>query len=180
MTAVETPPQTAPADQGGQQVADMLVIFGITGDLAKVMTFHSLYRLEERGLLDCPILGVAVDEWSDDLLHERAREAIEAGGETIDKEVFERLAGRMSYLPGDFSDPATYKRVGAIIGKVRTPVFYLEIPPALFGMVIKGLSGADLIREGRVVVEKPFGHDLASARALAEELHHYIAEPQLF
>ncbi len=160
--------------------ADFFVIFGITGDLAKVMTFRSLYRLEQRGLLDCPILGVAVDEWSDDVLHERAREAIGATGETIDKEVLERLEGRMSYLPGDFSDPATYKRISAAIGNARTPVCYLEIPPALFGMVSKGLSGADLIRDGRVVVEKPFGHDLASARALAQELHHYVAEPQLF
>src|SRR6478735_3287011 len=127
MTTTAAPEVETSTTAQAQKPADVFVVFGITGDLAKVMTFHSLYRLEQRGLLDCPILGVAVDGWSEDLLHERAREAIEAGGETIDKEVFERLAGRMSYLPGDFSDPATYKRVGAAIGKARTPVFYLEI-----------------------------------------------------
>src|SRR5690242_2004905 len=144
MTAVETPPQTATADQGGQQVADMLVIFGITGDLAKVMTFHSLYRLERRGLLDCPILGVAVSDWTDDDLRARARESIEGCGEQIDDEVFDRLAARLSYVSGDFGDDATYARVKAALGERRAPVFYLEIPPFLFGRVIKGLHDAGL------------------------------------
>ncbi|MDI1463975.1 glucose-6-phosphate dehydrogenase [Catellatospora sp. KI3] len=160
--------------------ADVFVIFGISGDLAKVMTFHSLYRLEARGLLDCPIIGVAVDPWSEQDLREHARAAIETKGEKIDEDAYERLMGRMSYLAGDFSDADTYARVEAAIGDARTPVYYLEIPPSLFGMVIKGLAGAKVIRDGRVVVEKPFGHDQQSAKALADELHQYVAEPQLF
>src|SRR5437764_676200 len=91
--------------------ADVLVIFGITGDLAKVMTFRSLYRLEQRGLLDCPIVGVAVDDWSVDQLVQRAHDSIISAGETIDRAVFERLARRLSYVAGDFGDSATYGRV---------------------------------------------------------------------
>jgi glucose-6-phosphate 1-dehydrogenase len=160
--------------------ADVLVIFGITGDLAKVMTFRSLYRLEARGLLTCPIVGVAVDDWSHDDLVQHARAAIEASGEKIDDDVFQRLTARMSYLHGDFTDPATYRTVAEAIGDAATPVFYLEIPPFLFGGVTRGLAEAGLIRNGRVVVEKPFGHDLDSARALAAEIHQHVAESQLF
>jgi glucose-6-phosphate 1-dehydrogenase len=160
--------------------ADRLVIFGITGDLAKVMTFRSLYRLEERGLLDCPILGVAVDDWSVDRLVERARESIVGTGEELDEAVFERLAKRFSYVSGDFADDATYGRVAAAIDGATLPVFYLEIPPFLFGRVVRGLADAGLTKNARVVVEKPFGHDLESARALADELHHSIDESQLF
>jgi glucose-6-phosphate 1-dehydrogenase len=160
--------------------ADVLVIFGITGDLAKVMTFRSLYRLEARELLDCPIIGVAVDDWSHDDLVQHARAAIEGTGEKIDDEVFQRLTGRMTYLAGDFGDPGTYQRVATAIQDAATPVFYLEIPPFLFGRVAKGLAEAKLIRNGRLVVEKPFGHDLESARALADEIHQYVDEPQLY
>jgi len=160
--------------------ADVFVIFGITGDLAKVMTFQSLYRLEKRGLLHCPIIGVAADHWSGDDLRKHALDAIEATGEDIDTDVFDRLAARMSYLPGDFTDATTYQRVGAAIGDARTPMYYLEIPPFLFGPVVKELAEAKLVRAGRVVVEKPFGHDLASARALADDLHQYVPEEQLF
>jgi glucose-6-phosphate 1-dehydrogenase len=160
--------------------ADRFVIFGITGDLAKVMTFRSLYRLEKRGLLDCPILGVAVDDWSVDRLVERARESIVGTGEQLDEDVFQRLASRLSYVAGDFADAATYGRVAAEIEGASLPVFYLEIPPFLFGRVVQGLSQAGLTKNARVVVEKPFGHDLASARALADELHAYIDESQLY
>jgi glucose-6-phosphate 1-dehydrogenase len=160
--------------------ADRLVIFGITGDLAKVMTFRSLYRLEQRGLLDCPIVGVAVDDWSVDQLVERARESIVGTGEELDEDVFQRLAKRFSYVAGDFADDATYQRVAAAIDGATMPVFYLEIPPFLFGRVVKGLADAGLTKNARVVVEKPFGHDLESARALADELHAYIDESQLF
>ncbi|HWJ49556.1 MAG TPA: glucose-6-phosphate dehydrogenase, partial [Solirubrobacteraceae bacterium] len=160
--------------------ADVLVIFGITGDLAKKMTLRSLYRLESRGLLDCPIVGVAVEDWTVERLREHARESIEAAGETIQQDVFERLAARLSYVSGDFADDATYGRVADAVREQQTRVFYLEIPPSLFATVIKGLSEAKLIDGGRVVVEKPFGHDLASARALSAELHRYLEEPQLF
>jgi glucose-6-phosphate 1-dehydrogenase len=163
-----------------QAKGDVLVVFGITGDLAKVMTFRSLYRLEARGLLDCPIVGVAVDDWSIEDLKQRARTSIEGTGETIDEKVFDRFAERLSYVSGDFTDSATYERVGAAIDGATTPVFYLEIPPFLFGPVVKELSEAGLTEGARIVVEKPFGHDLESADALAAELHQYIDESQLY
>jgi glucose-6-phosphate 1-dehydrogenase len=160
--------------------ADVLVVFGITGDLAKVMTFYSLYRLEERGLLDCPIVGVAVDDWNVDQLVQRARESIEGTGEQLDGKVFDRFAARLLYVQGDFGDEETYARVGTAIEGCSTPVFYLEIPPFLFGRVVKGLADAGLTASARVVVEKPFGHDRDSARALADELHQSIDESQLY
>ena len=171
---------------GAQQPADVLVVFGITGDLAKVMTFRSLYRLERRGLLRCPIVGVAVSDWTVEQLREHARECIAGTGETIEEEVFAKFAARLSYVSGDFTDAATYERLRQAIasvagGAAASPVFYLEIPPFLFGPVIGQLAGAGLVGEGgRVVVEKPFGHDLASARALAGEIHQHIEERQLY
>ena len=164
----------------GQRPADALVVFGITGDLAKVMTFRSLYRLERRGLLTCPIVGVAVDDWSDDHLRDHARDAIVGTGEALDSEVFDRFAARLSYVPGDFADSATYERVGTAIKGAAQPVFYLEIPPFLFGRVVKGLADAGLTETARVVVEKPFGHDQDSARALAVELHQHLDESQIY
>src|SRR5947209_5977235 len=139
-TAVEPRLRTKAASDTTSQVADVFVVFGITGDLAKVMTFHSLYRLERRGLLNCPIVGVAVSDWSVQDLREHAWAAIEACGEQIDKEVFDRFAARLSYVSGDFGDAATYDRVKAAVGDARCPVFYLEIPPFLFGKVIEGLT----------------------------------------
>jgi glucose-6-phosphate 1-dehydrogenase len=162
------------------QPADRLVVFGISGDLAKVMTFRSLYRLERRGLLTCPVVGVAVDDWSTEDLREHARKAIEATGEPVDEQIFERFAGRLSYLSGDFGDPATFRRVADAVDGATTPVFYLEIPPFLFGTVIKGLADAGLTKGARVVVEKPFGHDLESARALNREVHAHLEESQLY
>src|SRR5881392_3393459 len=161
-SATEPRADQAPTAGGGRP-ADVFVVFGITGDLAKVMTFHSLYRLERRGLLDCPIVGVAVDDWTLDDLRQRARDSIEGTGESIEDEVFDRLAARFSYVAGDFSDSGTFERLAAEVKGAQTPVFYLEIPPFLFGTVIKGLADAGLIERARVVVEKPFGHDLASA-----------------
>jgi glucose-6-phosphate 1-dehydrogenase len=178
MTATAT--RSAAAARGGDQRADVFVVFGITGDLAKVMTFRSLYRLERRGLLDCPIVGVAFDDWTLDQLRERAKESIVGTGEQLDEEVFDRLAARMSYVSGDFADEATYKRVADAIEGFEQPVFYLEIPPFLFGRVVGGLRQAGLTANARVVVEKPFGHDRASARALADEMHSYIDESQLY
>jgi glucose-6-phosphate 1-dehydrogenase len=160
--------------------ADVFVVFGITGDLAKVMTFRSLYRLERRGLLECPIVGVAVDDWTLDQLVDRARTSIEGTGETLDPAVFNRLVARMSYVQGDFGDPATYGRVADAIQGAESPVFYLEIPPFLFGRVVEGLAGAGLTTRGRVVVEKPFGNDRTSAGALADELHQFLDESQLY
>src|SRR6188472_58004 len=179
-TAVGTQASSATADATDEpRPAAVFVVFGITGDLARVMTFRSLYRLERRGLLDCPIVGVAVDDWTLDDLRERAHDSIKATGETIDDELFERFMGRFSYVAGDFSDSDTYERVAAAISGAQMPVFYLEIPPFLFGTVIKGLAEAGLTKGARVVVEKPFGHDLESARELAADLHQYIDESQL-
>src|ERR1700741_2989571 len=123
--------------------ADVLVVFGITGDLAKVMTFRSLYRLEARGLLACPVVGVAADDWGLDRLIERARSSIEATGE-LDEAVFDRFAAKLFYVSGAFHDPAPYEGVGEAVKGAETPVFYLEIPPFLFGRVVKGLSEAGL------------------------------------
>jgi glucose-6-phosphate 1-dehydrogenase len=182
MATVGVRPRQATSRSVGSaaEVADVFVIFGITGDLAKVMTFHSLYRLERRGLLSCPIIGVAVNDWSVDELRDHARTAIEDCGEHIDDEVFDRLAARLSYVSGDFGEADTYKRVAKAAGEARRPVFYLEIPPFLFGRVIQGLADAGLTKNCRVVVEKPFGHDLQSARDLANEIHQYLDESQLY
>jgi glucose-6-phosphate 1-dehydrogenase len=181
-TAVTPQARTAAEAQAAdaQQPADVFVIFGITGDLAKQMTFRSLYRLERRGLLDCPIVGVAVDDWTLDDLRERAHDSIVAGGETLDDKLFERFIARFSYVAGDFGDGDTFERLAAAIPDARSPVFCLEIPPFLFGAVIKGLAGAGLTEHARVVVEKPFGHDLASARELNDEIHQYLDESQLY
>jgi glucose-6-phosphate 1-dehydrogenase len=144
------------------------------------MTFRSLYRLEARGLLDCPIVGVAFDDWTHEHLVQRAHESIAGMGEEIDHDVFERLVTRLSYVHGDFADDETYGDVARAIEGCRLPVFYLEIPPSLFGTVVGGLAKAGLTANARVVVEKPFGHDLVSARALNEELHEHIDESQLY
>jgi glucose-6-phosphate 1-dehydrogenase len=172
-------PPNGPGGQG-QQSADVFVVFGITGDLAKVMTFRSLYRLEGRGLLTCPIVGVAVDDWTEDHLRDHARDAIVGTGEALDEQVFDRFAARLSYVQGDFADAATYERVSTAIKGAAHPVFYLEIPPFLFGTVVKGLADAGITDNARVVVEKPFGHDQDSAQALAGELHQYLDESQIY
>ncbi len=164
----------------GRQSTDAFVVFGITGNLAKVMTFRSLYRLERRGLLNCPVVGVAVDDWSVADLRKHARKSIAAAGEKVDPRVFDRLAKRLSYVQGDFEDDETYERVAREIKSAKRPVFYLEIPPFLFATVIKSLSGAGLTENARIVVEKPFGNDLESARELAAELHRYVDESQLY
>ena len=130
MTATEAPETTRSALGKDPRPADVLVVFGITGDLAKVMTFHSLYRLEQRGLLDCPIVGVAFDDWTLEQLIQRARDSIVGTGEKLDEEVFTRFAKRLSYHHGDFTDDATYAEVAEAIEGSKTPVFYLEVPPS--------------------------------------------------
>ena len=165
---------------GATGQADVLVIFGITGDLARVMTYRSLYRLEARRLLDCPVVGVAFDDWTLEQLVQHARDSIVATGEDLDEEVFGRLAKRLSYHHGDFTDPATYAKLAKAIEGKEQPVFYLEIPPSLFGTVVKELADAGMTQNARVLVEKPFGHDLASARQLNATLHSCIDEPQLY
>jgi glucose-6-phosphate 1-dehydrogenase len=160
--------------------AGALVIFGITGDLAKKMTFRSLYRLERRGLLDCRIVGVAVDDWTIARLRKHARQSIAEAGERVDAKVFARLSKRLSYVSGDFNSPDTYARLRGELDGSGASVFYLETPPSLFGPVVERLAEASLLGGARVVVEKPFGHDLASARALSRELHRHLQESQLY
>jgi glucose-6-phosphate 1-dehydrogenase len=165
--------------QSDGAAADVLTIFGISGDLAKKMTFRALYRLEAGGRLKCPIVGVAIDDWDDAKLREHAHEAIAATVKDPDEEVLARLAARLSYLQGDYADAATFERVKKALGDAKRPVFYLEIPPALFATVVGGLGRAGLTANARVVIEKPFGHDLESARALNAELHQVLAEEQI-
>ena len=157
-------------------VADLLVIFGITGDLARKMTFRALYRLERRRLLDCPIVGVAADDIAVEEVVNRARAAIADAGEQIDDEVFDRLAGRRSYLHGDVRDEALYGRLTEQVKDHQRPLYYLEMPPALFGPIVEYLAKASLVEDARVAVEKPFGHDLDSARQLNARLHRVLAE----
>jgi glucose-6-phosphate 1-dehydrogenase len=180
MSTTATRRTPAESTTTGPRRADVLVVFGITGDLAKVMTFRSLYRLERRGLLDCPIVGVAVDDWTVDHLRTHARACIEAAGEPVDAAIFDRLSNRLSYVQGSFDDSSTFDRVADAIKGAELPACYLEIPPFLFGTVVEGLSEAGIARNARIVVEKPFGHDLESARALADELHQHIDESQLY
>ncbi len=165
----------AAQDQARDQVpADAFVSFGVSGDLARKMTFVALYRLERAGRLECPVIGVAVDDWSDDDLRQHARDAVTASigadARGVDADALERLVARMRYVGGDFADAATYQRLADTLGETRHPVFYLEIPPSLFEMAIKGLSDAGLTEHARVVVENPFGHDLVSAQALNASL----------
>ena len=156
-----------------------LVVFGITGDLAKKMTLRALYRLEARHHLASKVIGVAREDWSTKFLIDYARQSIEATGEQIDEAVFKRFAGRLSYISGDFTDPDTYQRLATALSGVSSPLFYLEIPPSLFAGVVECLAKAGLTKGARVAVEKPFGHDLASARALNASLRKYLAEDQI-
>jgi glucose-6-phosphate 1-dehydrogenase len=159
--------------------ADVLAIFGISGDLAKKMTFRALYRLEAAKRLECPIVGVAIDEWDDDKLRAHAREAITATVDDPDEEVLGRLEARLSYVQGDYAEAETFAKVGKAIAGAKHPVFYLEIPPSLFATVVGGLGEAGLTENAHVVIEKPFGHDLESARALNAELRQVLEEPQI-
>jgi glucose-6-phosphate 1-dehydrogenase len=169
-------------DQQAPRPADAFVAFGISGDLARKMTFVSLYQLERRGRLTCPIIGVGAEDWTDEDLRRRATESVTAalGDGQVDEAALQRLRQRMSYVGGDFADPATYAAVAKALGVATLPVFYLEIPPSLFGMVVQGLATAGLTEHARVVVEKPFGHDLQSAQELNAELRSILEESQLY
>jgi glucose-6-phosphate 1-dehydrogenase len=164
-------PVTAPADA--------LVVFGISGDLARKMTFRALYRLERTNKLNCPIIGVSLDDWSDDFLRDHARTSIVASGETLDETVFARLAARLSMIVGNYADHETFVKVGKALEGKKHPVFYLEIPPSLFGTVVDGLASVGATENARVIVEKPFGHDLASAKELNAQLSKHLHEWQI-
>jgi glucose-6-phosphate 1-dehydrogenase len=159
--------------------ADALVVFGITGDLARKMTFPALYRLERRGALNCPVVGVASTELTTAELVERARTAITKSGEQIDDAVFGRLARRLTYLCGDATGEELYRRLGAELSRCRHALYYLVMPPSLYAPIVDRLDAAGLLGGARVALEKPFGHDLASARELNNRLHQVLDEHQL-
>ncbi len=134
------------------------------------MMIPALYRLERKGALPCDVIGVGRQELTSDEIRAMARESIEHAAESIDEDAFERFAKRLSYIVADAADPSSYERLVEALAPSRRPVFYLATPPSLFGPIVESLGRAGLAKRARVVVEKPFGHDLASARALNEQL----------
>ena len=174
----------ASTDRATGPPADALVIFGITGDLAKKMTLKALYDLTVNGTLEVPVIGVGRNDWGDEDLRRHAREAVdarlEAKHEELDEEAFQRYAEKLSYVQGDFDDAATYTRLKTALGSASQPVFYLETPPSLFAVVIEQLGSAGLVENSRVVIEKPFGHDLKSARELNQQIHQVLREDQIY
>jgi glucose-6-phosphate 1-dehydrogenase len=173
-------PPPMPEKSRDDDHADVLVIFGITGDLARRQTFRALYRMEQRGDLDCAVIGVARNDWGDSELRQDARDAVEGSVTDADERVMAKLVNRLAYVPGDYTDAVTYKRVGEAIDGKRQPVFYLATPPSLFATVAHGLADAGLTGRARVVIEKPFGHDLGSAQTLNADLHAVLREEQVF
>ncbi|NNE72644.1 MAG: glucose-6-phosphate dehydrogenase [Acidimicrobiales bacterium] len=156
--------------------ADALVMFGITGDLAKKKLFPALYELVDQGRLDVPVVGVARSDWTVDDLRRRARESVPDG----DPAVLDRLCALLHFVRGDYNAPDTFVRLKEIIGDAKMPVSFLAIPPSLFDEAVEGLANAGLTDTGRVVVEKPFGRDLESARELNTILHRHLREEQIF
>ncbi len=162
------------------ETADALVVFGITGDLARRMTLPALYRLTEQGLLTCSVITVGRRPLGADDLAELATEAVRADVDDVDERVLETLVSRMSYVDGDVADPALYGRLRDALDGAAAPVFYVAIPPSSFGEVAEGLAGAELTENARLVVEKPFGTDLTSARELNKRLTAIFPEDRLF
>jgi glucose-6-phosphate 1-dehydrogenase len=158
---------------------DVMVIFGITGDLARKMTFASLYRLEARGKLSTPIVGVAFEDLDDEALRTRMRDSVSATVDDADPSVIGRLASRLRYVGGDFTAATTYERLREVLAPTPRRLYYLEVPPALFAPVIQSLAKAGLASDSLFLIEKPFGHDLASARELNAALHAVISEEQI-
>ncbi len=161
------------------QGADALVMFGITGDLARKKLFSSLYRLEADDMLHCPVIGVASSDWTTEELIENAREALDDVDLEIDPAIFDRLAARFEYVAGNYKEPDTFERVAAKVGDAAMPVCYLAIPPFLFSTVTDGL-GATGLNRGRVVLEKPFGRDLETSRALDEAVRAHYPEDRIY
>ncbi|HWL89620.1 MAG TPA: glucose-6-phosphate dehydrogenase [Polyangiaceae bacterium] len=159
--------------------SDALVFFGATGDLAYKKIFPALQALVRRGRLDVPIVGVAKSGWTRDQLVERARSSLTAAGDFEDAS-FAKLAAQLRYVDGDYADPQTFAQVRAQMGSAERPLHYLAIPPSMFPTVVEQLAKSGNSKNARVVVEKPFGNDLASARALNETLHAVFPESAIF
>jgi glucose-6-phosphate 1-dehydrogenase len=142
--------------------SDAVVFFGATGDLAYKKIFPALQKLIQRGDLEMPIIGIARAGWTPDQLRARARESLERHG-GVDPAAFARLSSRLRYIDGDYKEPATYQRLREALGGASRPLHYLATPPSMFATVVQGLAAAGCAKDARVVVEKPFGRDLASA-----------------
>ena len=160
--------------------SDALVIFGVTGDLVHKMIFPALYALAKRGVLGVPVVGVAAPQWSPAQLRAHATDSIKQAGKIDDRAAFEHLLSLLRYVGGDYNDPGTFKALKQALGDARRPAHYLAIPPALFATVIKGLGAAGLADRARIIVEKPFGRDLASARSLNRVAGSVFPEDAIF
>jgi glucose-6-phosphate 1-dehydrogenase len=160
--------------------SDALVVFGATGDLAHKMIFPALYAMVKHGKLNVPVIGVAFPKWSLERMHRRVTNSIKRSGGIDDKRALRNLLSRLTYVSGDYKDPGTFAALKKALGKARHPAYYLAIPPSLFGTAIKGLGAADLAEHARVIVEKPFGRDLASAKELNKIARAVFPEDSIF
>lgn len=160
--------------------SDAFVFFGATGDLAYKKIFPALQAMARNGRLEVPVVGVAKSGWSREQFIERAKASLQEHGGGVDPVVFPQLAGRLHYVDGDYNDPATFAAVRAQIAGSQRPAHYLAIPPSMFPTVVQQLAAADCARNGRVIVEKPFGRDLASAQELNRTLHVVFPEESIF
>jgi glucose-6-phosphate 1-dehydrogenase len=160
--------------------SDALVLFGVTGDLAHKMIFPALYAMVKRGTLKVPVIGVAFPKWSLARLHKRVTDSIKHSGGIDDRRAFHRLLSLLKYVSGDYKDPNTFTAIKEALGSARRPAHYLAIPPSLFETVIKGLGEANLAEHARVIVEKPFGRDLASAKELNRVARKVFPEDSIF
>ncbi|TDS67894.1 glucose-6-phosphate 1-dehydrogenase [Pantoea sp. PNA 14-12] len=163
-----------------QQRSDVLVVFGVTGDLAYKMIFPSLYAMVKRNTLNTPIIGVAFEDWTHDQLIARAKESVEKHVDEFDEAVFAALADRLSYVSGDYRIQSTFDGLRDALGDHHHPLYYLAIPPSLFETVVTGLQEAGIAKGARLMVEKPFGRDLASAKQLNNVLHNVFDEDAIF
>src|SRR5580658_9031305 len=160
--------------------SDALVVYGVTGDLAHKMIFPALYAMAKRGTLNVPVIGVAFPKWSLERLQKRVAHSIRQSGGIDNKRAFQHLLSLLKYVSGDYNDSKTFAKIKESLGRARRPAHYLAIPPSLFGTVIKGLGAAGLAENARVIVEKPFGRDLASARALNRVARSVFPEESIF
>jgi glucose-6-phosphate 1-dehydrogenase len=160
--------------------SDALVLFGVTGDLAHKMIFPALYAMVKSGFLTVPVVGVASSNWTLAQLRARATDSIRHSGGIDDRRAFKRLLSLLRYVSGDYNDPATFAALKVALGNAKRPAHYLAIPPSLFATVIEGLGRAGLAENARVIVEKPFGRDLASARKLNKVARTVFAEDAIF
>ena len=166
--------------KGGATQSDSLVLFGATGDLVCKKIFPALYAMAKRRVLDVPVVGVAASQWSVAQLRKRATDSIKNLGRIDDRRALRHMLSLLSYVSGDYNDPNTFKALRQTLGNARRPAHYLAIPPSLFATVIKGLGAAGLADQARVIVEKPFGRDLVSARALNRIARSVFPEDSIF